>query len=57
MRGTDREEWADQVLADKETSAIEAHIGTFLEEVARIGSLLGMSRLAGSLARTRGGRG
>jgi hypothetical protein len=24
------------VLADKETSAIEAHIGTFLEEVARI---------------------
>jgi hypothetical protein len=30
------EEWADQVLADKETSAIEAHIGTFLEEVARI---------------------
>jgi hypothetical protein len=30
------EAWADQVLADKETSAIEAHIGTFLEEVARI---------------------
>lgn len=30
------EEWADQVLADKETSAIEGHIGTFLEEVARI---------------------
>jgi hypothetical protein len=30
------EEWADQVLADKETSAIEAHIGTWLEEVARI---------------------
>jgi hypothetical protein len=27
------EEWADHVLADKETSAIE---GTFLEEVARI---------------------
>lgn len=37
VRGTDTaEEWADQVLADKETSAIEAHIGTFLEEVARI---------------------
>lgn len=30
------EEWADQVLTDKETSAIEGHIGTFLEEVARI---------------------
>jgi hypothetical protein len=30
------EEWADQVLADKETSAIEGHMGTFLEEVARI---------------------
>lgn len=30
------DEWADQVLADKETSAIEAHVGTFLEEVARI---------------------
>jgi hypothetical protein len=29
-------EWADRVLADKETSAIEAHLGTFLEEVARI---------------------
>lgn len=29
-------EWADQVLADKETSAIEAHIGTWLEEVARL---------------------
>ena len=37
VRGMDSaEEWADQVLADKETSAIEAHIGTFLEEVARI---------------------
>lgn len=36
-RGTqDVEEWADQVLADKETSAIEGHMGTFLEEVARI---------------------
>jgi hypothetical protein len=30
------EDWADQVLADKETSAIEGHMGTFLEEVARI---------------------
>lgn len=30
------EDWADRVLADKETSAIEGHIGTFLEEVARI---------------------
>jgi hypothetical protein len=30
------EDWADHVLADKETSALEAHIGTFLEEVARI---------------------
>lgn len=29
-------EWAEHVLADKETSAIEAHIGTWLEEVARI---------------------
>jgi hypothetical protein len=37
VRGIDRaDEWAGQVLADKETSAIEAHIGTFLEEVARI---------------------
>jgi hypothetical protein len=30
------DEWADHVLADKETSAIEGHIGTFLEQVARI---------------------
>jgi len=30
------DEWADQVLADKETSAIEGHMGTFLEEVARL---------------------
>ncbi len=30
------EEWVDRVLADKETSAIENHLGTFLEEVARI---------------------
>ena len=37
VRGVDSvEEWADQVLADKETSAIEAHIGTWLEEVARL---------------------
>jgi hypothetical protein len=37
VRGIDTvEEWADQVLADKETSAIEAHIGTWLEEVARL---------------------
>ena len=37
VRGVDTvEEWADRVLADKETSAIESHIGTFLEEVARI---------------------
>ena len=33
---TSVEEWADQVLADKETSAIEGHMGTFLEEVARL---------------------
>jgi hypothetical protein len=37
VRGTDSvEDWADRVLEDKETSAIEAHIGTWLEEVARI---------------------
>jgi hypothetical protein len=37
VRGVDSvEEWADQVLADKETSAIEAHLGTWLEEVARL---------------------
>jgi hypothetical protein len=37
VRGFDSvEEWAEQVLADKETSAIEAHIGTWLEEVARV---------------------
>jgi Type II restriction endonuclease EcoO109I len=28
--------WVDQVLADKETSAIEAHLGTWMEEVSRI---------------------
>ena len=31
-------DWVDRVLADKETSAIEAHLGTFLEEVARVAS-------------------
>ncbi len=37
VRGVESvEEWAERVLADKETSAIEAHIGTWLEEVARI---------------------
>jgi hypothetical protein len=37
VRGVETvEAWADQVLADKETSAIEAHIGTWLEEVARL---------------------
>lgn len=37
VRGVESvEEWADQVLADKETSAIEGHIGTWMEEVARI---------------------
>lgn len=37
VRGVETvEEWADQVLADKETSAIEAHIGTWQEEVARL---------------------
>jgi Type II restriction endonuclease EcoO109I len=30
------DDWVDRVLADKETSAVEAHLGTFLEEVARI---------------------
>jgi len=37
VRGAETvEDWADRVLADKETSAIEAHLGTFAEEVARI---------------------
>ena len=37
VRGVESVEvWADQVLADKETSAIEAHLGTWLEDVARI---------------------
>jgi hypothetical protein len=36
-RGIDSaDEWVERVLADKETSAIEAHIGTWMEEVARI---------------------
>ena len=37
VRGvTSLDEWADRVLEDKETSAIEGHIGTWQEEVARI---------------------
>jgi hypothetical protein len=37
IRGsTTVDEWVDQVLADKETSAIEGHLGTWLEEVAQI---------------------
>lgn len=37
VRGVETvEEWADQVLSDKETSAIEAHLGTWMEEVARL---------------------
>jgi hypothetical protein len=37
VRGVETvKEWAEQVLVDKETSAIEAHIGTWLEEVARL---------------------
>jgi hypothetical protein len=36
-RGTSTvDDWVDRVLADKETSAIEAHLGTWMEEVARI---------------------
>jgi hypothetical protein len=36
-RGTsDTQEWIDRVLADKQTSAIECHLGTWQEEVARI---------------------
>jgi hypothetical protein len=30
------DEWIDRLLEDKETSAIEAHLGTWLEEVAHI---------------------
>jgi len=33
---TSVEDWVDGVLADKETSAIEGHLGTWMEEVARI---------------------
>jgi type II restriction endonuclease EcoO109I-like protein len=37
LRGVRRlDDWVNRVLEDKETSAIEGHIGTFLEEVARI---------------------
>jgi hypothetical protein len=37
VRGVETvDEWAAAVLADRETSAVEGHIGTFLEEVARI---------------------
>jgi hypothetical protein len=32
----DVEEWVERVIEDMETSAIEGHIGTFVEEVARI---------------------
>jgi hypothetical protein len=36
-RGTTTvDEWVERVVADKETSAIENHLGMFLEEVARI---------------------
>jgi hypothetical protein len=36
-RGTcDTQDWISGVLADKETSAIECHLGTWQEEVARI---------------------
>lgn len=36
-RGVQRaDEWIDRVLEDKETSAIEGHVGTWLEEVAQI---------------------
>ena len=33
---TTTDEWIDSVIADRETSAIEAHLGTWQEEVARI---------------------
>jgi hypothetical protein len=33
---TSATEWIDRVLEDRETSAVEGHLGTFLEEVARI---------------------
>ena len=37
VRGTTTvDEWVDRALADWETSAIEGHIGTWMEEVARI---------------------
>jgi len=37
IRGTITvDEWVDRAFADWETSAIEGHIGTWMEEVARI---------------------
>jgi Type II restriction endonuclease EcoO109I len=37
VRGVESvDDWSGRVLDDKETSAIEGHIGTFLEQVARI---------------------
>lgn len=37
VRGTTMvADWVNRVLEDRETSAIEGHLGTFLEEVARI---------------------
>jgi hypothetical protein len=33
---TSVEDWVDRALADRETSAIEGHVGTWLEDVARI---------------------
>jgi hypothetical protein len=37
VRGTRTvRDWLDRVLEDKETSAVEAHIGTWMEEVAVI---------------------
>jgi hypothetical protein len=30
------EDWVDRALADRETSALEGHVGTWLEDVARI---------------------
>jgi type II restriction endonuclease EcoO109I-like protein len=37
VRGIDTvEEWPAQVLSDRETSAIEGHVGTWMEEVARL---------------------
>jgi Type II restriction endonuclease EcoO109I len=33
---TSVEDWVDRALADRETSALEGHVGTWLEDVARI---------------------